>query len=926
MEIIHYCDGSYIYGATGGVARYDYHILLAFPKRIFIKGPQQKQKLLNILSNTNKNFIVITDNHLACDIPNNIKVFLVHHGCAMTTAKRNPGWGEPYRTLCTEGQRNMLTYRDQKNTTILSISQSCTDDFTKYFGDSYLKFKRIHILHASELNEEMYKTNFNKQPLVLGNWRSEKKGQFLIPKLKENIKNFTFNQLQIVITNTGIEDYNKRKQDIYLKHDIYLQISNSEGNSYATLDALLCGMVVVASNVGLFYKDVPEDCFVKLEWEKNGDAEYVQEKLEYAWEHREELSKNARRWYMENCRFCDWKKKMNEIVSADIQEKKQLPIKKIRFIKSAPPPVTFEKNTKEYFKINFEQFTEIFLPNDYIYQYVDENQAADLCIYSIQFDNENLLRDNEFNIFFSVENLAYNGRKLGHYKYYNKFGKYGSKKTDLFIMNDESKCKIQNGRRIYPIIYSRISYFNKLKTKQLLKQDVPFSKKKFALITSRNMHNSHKKIVYDMLSLIGKVDTLDMYPEISKCSCYNSPELLSLYNNYKFIITFENSNSDGYITEKIFNAFLAKSIPIYDGDPNIGEFININSFIKFDENVLKKVMTFLNNEKLYNHIINYDKINEKYKYIKNNYNIETKSETKALFWQYPVITEKKFYEQNQNNSNYIGIPWANIQDQRIDLDEVYEDIIHLIDTNKTYYTCCQHIIFRKFIPLWNKLNIKTVYAAHKQKYEDIISGITIKPCPLYAVNYENETKNMLFRNKSTDELINMNRDILYSFIGAYQPLDYMSDIRPKIFTMEHSENCYIKNIGKWHFDEIVFDDNNQNIKGSMNITEKHEKNTIEYNELLLRSRYTLAPSGSGPNSIRFWEALAVGSIPILLSDTLELPDHPLWDDAILVVLEKDLEKIPEILNDISLDKEHQMRQNCINIYKYFRNNYVGNIL
>ena len=55
----------------------------------------------------------------------------------------------------------------------------------------------------------------------------------------------------------------------------FYKYPNSEGNSYATLDALICGLPVVASNVGLFYKDVPEDCFVKIEWRKNHDVEYI---------------------------------------------------------------------------------------------------------------------------------------------------------------------------------------------------------------------------------------------------------------------------------------------------------------------------------------------------------------------------------------------------------------------------------------------------------------------------------------------------------------------------------------------------------------------------------------------------------------------------------------------------------------------------
>ena len=38
-----------------------------------------------------------------------------------------------------------------------------------------------------------------------------------------------------------------------------------------------------------------------------------------------------------------------------------------------------------------------------------------------------------------------------------------------------------------------------------------------------------------------------------------------------------------------------------------------------------------------------------------------------LFWQYPVITEKRFHAQNIENENYLGIPWATIIDKRYNL-------------------------------------------------------------------------------------------------------------------------------------------------------------------------------------------------------------------------------------------------------------------
>ena len=311
-EIIHYCCGSYDLGNYGGVARYDYHIKLAFPERKFFTGPRQKNQMLEYLK-TCKNPIVITDNHLACDIPNEYKCFLVHHGVAQTHAEREPTWNKYWKDLCCNGQKKMLSYRNPENTIIISISQFCTDEFTKYYENLYENFKQFKVLHTSELNEEFYKKEWNSKPIVLGHWSNMNKGLNTINILK--IKNdFTFNQLRINIDRNGIDSFNKRKQDIYLKNDIYLNLSLCEGFSYSALDALLCGLVIVSTNVGFFYKDIPEDCFVKIEWEKRDEVGYIYSKLKYAWENKEEISRKGREWYMKNCRFVDWVNKMRKII------------------------------------------------------------------------------------------------------------------------------------------------------------------------------------------------------------------------------------------------------------------------------------------------------------------------------------------------------------------------------------------------------------------------------------------------------------------------------------------------------------------------------------------------------------------------------------------------------------------------------------
>ena len=54
---------------------------------------------------------------------------------------------------------------------------------------------------------------------------------------------------------------------------------------------------------------------------------------------------------------------------------------------------------------------------------------------------------------------------------------------------------------------------------------------------------------------------------------------LSFQKSHKFAIAFENSSSPGYTTEKLPHAFAAHTVPIYWGDPLVGQHFNTDSFI-----------------------------------------------------------------------------------------------------------------------------------------------------------------------------------------------------------------------------------------------------------------------------------------------------------------------------------------------------------
>ena len=295
-----------------------------------------------------------------------------------------------------------------------------------------------------------------------------------------------------------------------------------------------------------------------------------------------------------------------------------------------------------------------------------------------------------------------------------------------------------------------------------------------------------------------------------------------------------------------------------------------------------------------------------------------------LVWQTPCITELVFYQQNISDPSCIQFPWANYldnkhytnQDQVIKLlAEKYQlDLKQLPLKDLSIYTCCQHVGFRDLIPLFDKIGIKTVYSPHKIIGEDEIDGIVIKPCPLFAVNFEDQNRNQVFQDYDNDRLLNKSRKYLFSFQGGYQQ-GYLTDIRLRIFEFKKLSrpDVYIKNTGEWHYNIDVY-----NHKTDSN---EHKLLLSEYNIVLLESKFSLCPSGSGPNSLRLWESLATGSIPVILADTLELPEHSLWKKACIFLPENDVEKVLEILENISLEEEREMRSNCLKLYQHFSNNY-----
>ena len=210
-----------------------------------------------------------------------------------------------------------------------------------------------------------------------------------------------------------------------------------------------------------------------------------------------------------------------------------------------------------------------------------------------------------------------------------------------------------------------------------------------------------------------------------------------------------------------------------------------------------------------------------------------------LFWQYPVITEKTFYEQNKSNPRYFAVPWATMLDKKYNIQLLAKLLSGYIETEESF-TCCQNIRFRELVTLCQYLNIKTIYTPHKKLDENSINE-KICAYPLYA-NFEDKDRNKEFRQVN---FLNKERDLLYSFMGGYNKKWYMSNLRELLYNMKHEDDTLVINTGEWHFDRDVYN-KSQSIEGKLNEDDEHKLKTSKYNETLLRFRYSICPSGSGP--------------------------------------------------------------------------------
>ncbi len=304
-----------------------------------------------------------------------------------------------------------------------------------------------------------------------------------------------------------------------------------------------------------------------------------------------------------------------------------------------------------------------------------------------------------------------------------------------------------------------------------------------------------------------------------------------------------------------------------------------------------------------------------------------------LFWQFPCITEKAAFINHlelispfvENNTFhiYLGIPWATF----IDTKNFPEDFIASVkvkisgirhalsefDFSLRVHSVCQHVYWERYLDAWLDVGVDDLWLPHltnetKLNYEKI----NIHPWSLYAVNVEDPKRSGGIKVGK----LASKKKYLASFIGAH--IDhYLTHDRLNFQKFSNEPDFYIRIQDRWHYEDVVYGHQVKNL--DLDSSYKVDASVKNYNEILSDSVFALCPAGAGPNSLRLWEALAVGSIPVLFEKPPLMPNIKItssinWDDIVVRVTEDQFLNLPNILRSFDINEINKKQNLALQAY------------
>jgi hypothetical protein len=134
-------------------------------------------------------------------------------------------------------------------------------------------------------------------------------------------------------------------------------------------------------------------------------------------------------------------------------------------------------------------------------------------------------------------------------------------------------------------------------------------------------------VPYEFRNQLGR-KFMSLFNVDSPCNCLRNSntsvnDKVSYMQQHKTCIAIENSIEPQYNTEKIYDCYLAKTVPIYYGDPSISNDFDINSMVlmedKIDSRVIDEIELLLRNEEFFMKKLSLNPIINHSLFTKNNF-------------------------------------------------------------------------------------------------------------------------------------------------------------------------------------------------------------------------------------------------------------------------------------------------------------------
>lgn len=304
----------------------------------------------------------------------------------------------------------------------------------------------------------------------------------------------------------------------------------------------------------------------------------------------------------------------------------------------------------------------------------------------------------------------------------------------------------------------------------------------------------------------------------------------------------------------------------------------------------------------------------------------------TMFWQFPCRTEGAAWQLHRGRPArrqgldlhvYLGLPWATWLDlrrrepampasapefqwQRVRLQGLH-GAVQEAGGRLRVHTVCQHVAWADLLPAWVAIGVTDVWLSHLPCRASGLAalheaGLQGHPWRLFAVNVEDpERRTGLATDRDPAQ-----RRWLASFVGAHAP-HYPNDVRLRLQRLAAEPDIHVQVREGWHFEQAVY---GHQVAGEP--LAPPDDSIRAYNTLLTDSVFALCPSGAGPNTLRLWEALAAGTVPVLLGDVPVLPAGgtlaPVdWASIVLQANDDELDQLPQRLRAMPMNEVRQRR-------------------